>query len=140
MPALPGTHLVLIHAHLAFASFEARFDASTCLDDPRQFFKRRLLERCLRPTGWREVIMNWLRVFGNAEASRLGQGVWPQLHARAVPSEKWWDSMAAYGAGMCVLAVFFDPYAPDALTPPVSVFSHNCKRFERFTKLATSSI
>jgi len=84
--------------------------------------------------------MNWLRVFGNAEASRLGQGVWPQLHARAVPSEKWWDSMAAYGAGMCVLAVFFDPYAPDALTPPVSVFSHNFKRFERFTKLATSSI
>ena len=28
--------------------------------------------------------VNWLRVFGNAEAARMGQGVWQQLHTRAV--------------------------------------------------------
>jgi hypothetical protein len=69
----------------------------------------------------------------------MGQGVEPQLPARAVPSEKWRDSMAVYGAGMPVIAAFFGPYAPDALTPPASVFSHNFKRFKRSTKLATSS-
>ena len=40
---------------------------------------------------------------------------------------------------MRVIAAFFGPYAPDALTAHVSVFSHDFKRFERFTKLATSS-
>jgi len=35
-----------------------------------------------RVTG--ESIMNWLRVFGNTEAVRIGQGVWQQLHTRAV--------------------------------------------------------
>src|SRR5712691_1133838 len=54
-------------------------------------------------------------------------------------SEKWWDSVAVYGAGMCVIAAFFGPYAPYVLTSHVSVFSHYFKRFERFTKLATSS-
>src|SRR5439155_19459287 len=48
--------------------------------------------------------------------------------------------MAAYGVGMRVIATFFGPYAPDALTAHVSVFSHNFKRFERLTKLATSSL
>jgi hypothetical protein len=52
-------------------------------------------------------MQNWLWVFGNAEAFRIGQGVWAQLHARAVLSEQWWDSVAEYGAGMCVIAVFF---------------------------------
>ena len=47
--------------------------------------------------------------------------------------------MAAYGVGMRVIATFFGPYTPDALTSHVSVFSHNFKRFERLTKLATSS-
>src|SRR6266498_2782 len=42
--------------------------------------------------------------------------------------------------GMCVIATFFGPYAPDPLTSHVSVFSYNFKRFERLTKLATSSI
>ncbi len=84
--------------------------------------------------------LNWLRVFGHAEASRMGQGVWQQRHTRAVRSEKWWDSVAAYGAGMRVIAAFFGPYAPDALLAHVSVFSHDFKRFERLTKLATSSI
>ena len=84
--------------------------------------------------------MNWLRVFGHAEASRMGTGVWQQRHTRAVRSEKWWDSVAAYGAGRRVILAFFGPYTPSALTAHVSVFSHNFKRFERFTKLATSSM
>jgi hypothetical protein len=41
---------------------------------------------------------------------------------------------------MRVIAAFFGLYAPYALTSHVSVFSHDFKRFERFTKLATSSI
>jgi hypothetical protein len=86
------------------------------------------------------LAMDWLRVFGNAEASRMGQGVGQQRHTRAVQSEKWWDSVTAYGAGMRVIAAFFGLYAPYALTSHVSVFSHDFKRFERFTKLATSSI
>ena len=40
---------------------------------------------------------------------------------------------------MRVIAAFFGPYAPSALTAHVSVFSHNFKRFEQFAKLATSS-
>ena len=32
--------------------------------------------------------MNWLRVFGHAEASRMGQGVGQQRHTRVVRSEK----------------------------------------------------
>src|SRR5207249_9415801 len=83
--------------------------------------------------------MNWLRVFGNAEASRMGQGGGQQHHTRAERSEKWWDSVAAYGAGMRVIAAFFGPSAPEALPSHVSVFSHDFKRFERLTKLATSS-
>jgi hypothetical protein len=45
MPALPGAHLVLVHAHLAFASFEAGFNARARLDYPPQFSKRRFLKR-----------------------------------------------------------------------------------------------
>jgi hypothetical protein len=41
---------------------------------------------------------------------------------------------------MRVIAAFFGPYAPDALPSHVSVFSHDFKRFERLTKLATSSV
>jgi hypothetical protein len=48
--------------------------------------------------------------------------------------------MAAYGMGMRVVATFFGPYTPEALTSPIAVFSHNFKKFERLTKLATSSI
>ena len=70
----------------------------------------------------------------------MGQGVWQQRHTRAVRSEKWWYSVAEYGVGMRVIAAFFGPYAPDALTSHVSVFSHDFKRFEQFTKLATSSL
>src|SRR4029434_6038607 len=57
MPAVPGTHLVLIHAHLAFASFEAGFNASARLDHPCQFPQRRLRERSRTPSGRREVVM-----------------------------------------------------------------------------------
>src|SRR6266446_5663950 len=84
--------------------------------------------------------MNWLRVFGHAEASRMGQGVWQQRHTRAVRSEKWWDSVAAYGARMRVIAAFVGPCVLYALTSRVLVFSHYFKRLDRFTKLATSSI
>src|SRR5262245_22659191 len=57
MPALPGPHLVCVHTHLAFASFEARFNARARLDHPGQFPQRRLLERSRTPSGRREVVM-----------------------------------------------------------------------------------
>jgi hypothetical protein len=56
-----------------------------------------------------------------------------------VPSEKWWASVAAYEAGMRVIAALFGLYAPDALNPLCPFFSHDFKGFERFAKLATSS-
>jgi hypothetical protein len=40
---------------------------------------------------------------------------------------------------MRVIAVFFGPCAPEVLTAHGSVFSHDFKRLDRFTKLATSS-
>jgi hypothetical protein len=39
-----------------------------------------------------------------------------------------------------VIAAFFCPCAPYALTSHVSVFSHYFKRLDRFAKLATSSV
>src|SRR5688572_1925773 len=57
MPALPGAHLVLIHARFALASFEACLDASARLDDPRQFFQRWLLKRRSTHRRRREIIM-----------------------------------------------------------------------------------
>ncbi len=39
-----------------------------------------------------------------------------------------------------MIAAFFSPYAPATLTAHASVFSHNFKRFERFTKPATNLI
>ena len=41
---------------------------------------------------------------------------------------------------MRVIAAFFGPYAPDALTAHVAVFARDFKRFEQLTKLATSSM
>jgi hypothetical protein len=41
---------------------------------------------------------------------------------------------------MRVITTFFGPHAPYALTSCASTFSHNFKRFERFVKLATSSV
>src|SRR5947208_15447782 len=55
--ARPSAHLILIPADLAFASFEACFNAGARLDHPPQFPKRRLLERHLAPIGRREVVM-----------------------------------------------------------------------------------
>src|SRR6266566_1195520 len=52
-----GADLILVHADLAFASFEARFNAGARLDDPCQFPKRRFLERHLGPSRRREVIL-----------------------------------------------------------------------------------
>ncbi len=50
--------------------------------------------------------MNWLRVFGHTEVSRMGQGRGQPRHTRAVRSEQCWDSMAEYGVGMRVIATF----------------------------------
>src|SRR5262244_158368 len=57
MPALPGPHLVCVHAHLAFASFEAGFNARARLDHPCEFPQRRLLKRSRTPSGRREVVL-----------------------------------------------------------------------------------
>jgi hypothetical protein len=57
MPALPGAHLVLIHADFALASFKARFNAGARLDDPRQLQKRRLFQLSLGHTCRTEVVM-----------------------------------------------------------------------------------
>jgi len=37
----------------------------------------------------RRILITWLRVFGNAKASRMGQGGGHQRHTRAVRPEKW---------------------------------------------------
>src|SRR6266571_5353671 len=50
-----GAHLVLVHAHLALAPFEARFHAGARLDHARRFPTRRLLERHLTPIGRCEI-------------------------------------------------------------------------------------
>src|SRR5919106_3653155 len=57
MPTLPGPHLVIVHADFALASFEARLNAGTCLDDPCQFRQRWLLEGDLTSLRRREVVM-----------------------------------------------------------------------------------
>src|SRR5713101_115292 len=84
--------------------------------------------------------MNWLRVLRSAEAARIGPGVGQQRHTRAVRSEKCVRLRGRAWAGMRVIAVFFGPCAPDVLTAHGSVFSHDFKRLDRFTKLATSSV
>jgi hypothetical protein len=89
---------------------------------PQRFFTRTGCEFSVTPK-----LLAWATMEGNS------------IIRGAMRSEKWWDSVAADGAGRRVIAAFFGPYAPDALTAHVSVFSHDFKRFERFTKLATSS-
>ena len=101
-----------------------------------------LVKKSIAPAPLKDIALsrNWLRVFRSAEAARLGPGVGQQRHTRAVRSKKWWDSVAAYGVGMHMIATFFGPYAPYVLPSHGSVFSHYFKRFDRFVKLATSSI
>src|SRR5882762_5250086 len=84
--------------------------------------------------------MSWLRVFRRAEASRISPAVRQQLHTSAVRSEQCVRLRGSAWASMRVIAVFFCPHAPDLLTWPMSVLSHDFKRLERFTKLATSSV
>jgi hypothetical protein len=84
--------------------------------------------------------MNWLRVLRSAEAARIGQGVWQQPHMRTVGSEKYVDSVAECRARIRMIAAFFGPCTPYALTSHVSVFSHYFKRLDQFAKLATSSV
>src|SRR5918993_5061151 len=57
MPALPGTNLILVHSHLALASFEARLNASARLDHSCQFPKRRFMECHPTSIARREVVM-----------------------------------------------------------------------------------
>ena len=56
MPALPGAHLVLVHAHFPFASLEAGFNTRAGFDDPCQLCQRRLLQLRLGHMRRREVI------------------------------------------------------------------------------------
>jgi len=86
-----------------------------------------------------EHLLSWLRVFRRAEASRISPGVGQQFHTSAVRSEKCVRLRGSAWASMRVIAVFFCPHAPDLLTWRMSVLSHDFKRLERFTKLATSS-
>jgi hypothetical protein len=51
-----------------------------------------------------------------------------------------WYFVAEHEMGMCLIAMFFGPYAPDAQTSQLSIFSHYFKILERFPKLATSSL
>src|SRR5262249_8632172 len=79
MPTLPGTHLVFGHAHLAFASFKACFNARASLDHPCQFPQRRLRERSRTPaSGWE------LGVVGVAPFLPGGISGGPGLHYPAV--------------------------------------------------------
>ena len=48
-----------------------------------------------------------------------------------------WDSVAERGTGMRVIAAFFDPCAPAALTAHIAVFSHDFTRFDRLAAFAT---
>src|SRR5437867_11935919 len=57
MPAVPGAHLILVHADLALASFETRFNAGARLDHARQFRQRRLFQLHIRHTRRREIIL-----------------------------------------------------------------------------------
>ena len=88
----------------------------------------------------RRLISNWLRVFRSADASRIGRDGRQQLHMRAVRSEKCVVLRGRAWDGNAVIAAFFCPCAPYALTSHVSVFSHYFKGFDRFVKLVTSSI
>src|SRR5712691_6689525 len=84
--------------------------------------------------------MNWLRVFCSGAACRIGPGGGQPLHTRAVRSEKCVQLSGRAWEGMRVIAVFFGPCAPAVLISYVSVFSHDFKRLDRLTKLATSSM
>src|SRR5712691_12171831 len=85
-------------------------------------------------------LLSWLLFFRRAEASRISPAVGQQRHTSAVRSEKCVRLRGSAWASMRVIAVFFCPHAPDLLTWRMSVLSHDFKRLERFTKLATSSI
>src|SRR5712691_2869037 len=57
MPAVPGTHLILVHAHFTLASLETRLNAGARLDDPRQFRKRGLFACHGCPMCRRKIVM-----------------------------------------------------------------------------------
>src|SRR5215471_14683108 len=57
MPAWPGAHLVLVHAHFTLAPLKARLDAGARFDHPRPFPQRGLLERYTAASCRCEVIL-----------------------------------------------------------------------------------
>ena len=57
MPALPGPHLVPVHAHFTLAAFKAGFNADASGDDPRQLCQRGRRQLHLRHPCRREVIL-----------------------------------------------------------------------------------
>ena len=72
--------------------------------------------------------------------SHARPGAGQQPHTSAVRSEKCARLRGSAWARMRGLGVFFCPRVPDLLPWCMSVLSHDFKRLERFTKLATSSI
>jgi len=84
--------------------------------------------------------MNWLRVFGDAEASRMGSGVGQHVTRERCGQKHGGTPWQCGGRECGVIATFFGLYAPDPLTAHSSVFSQDFKGFERSTKLATSSL
>src|SRR5207244_8007999 len=56
MPALPGTHLVLVHARFPLASFKAGFNAYSRFDDSRQFPQRLFLQVSVRNTSRGKIV------------------------------------------------------------------------------------
>jgi hypothetical protein len=48
LPALPGTHLVLVHSRFTLSSFKAGFNACARFDASRQFPQRRFLQFSVR--------------------------------------------------------------------------------------------
>src|SRR2546428_6996610 len=88
MPAWPGTPLVLLHSHLALASFAAGFTASTSLDHPRQCPTRRLLERHRTPSGRREGVMVAVALVRSGGIPR-GTGLqWPVVRQRPTTADQ----------------------------------------------------
>src|SRR2546422_10411565 len=72
--ALPGPHLVRVHARFTLASLEAGFNACSGFDDPRQFHQRRLLQVFLGYTSRAQIItipIVGILIAGDRKSTRL---------------------------------------------------------------------
>src|SRR5215510_16095685 len=72
MPALPGPHLVLVHARFTLAPFEARFNAGARFEHARQFSQRWFLQFSVRYTRRGQIVTITI-------ASILIAGIWRGL-------------------------------------------------------------